>query len=101
MSKIIALFEIPGMTSAQYDAIVEELKNQGGFPHKDRPSHAAWQNGDNWCVADVWNSTEALMEFGQNTLFPIFGKLGITPVPPQIFPLHHYISTEIEEFVQA
>ena len=101
MSKIVALFEIPGMTSAQYDAIVDELKAQGGFPHKDRPSHVAWQKGDSWCVADVWNSQEALMEFGQNTLFPIFVKLGITPTPPQIFPVHHSIFTEIEEFVRG
>lgn len=101
MSKIVALFEIPGMTAAQYDAIVNELNAVGGFPHKQRPSHIAWQDGNNWCVTDVWNSQEELMDFGQQTLFPIFAKLGITPVPPRIFPVHHFVGNVAEEFNQA
>jgi hypothetical protein len=101
MSKIVAIFELSGFTEKNYDDIVAELKAAGGFPNENRPSHAAFQKGDKWCVIDVWNSEAALMEFGQKTLFPIFGKLGLTPQPPQIFPLHHFLCTNAEEFISA
>lgn len=101
MNKITAVFELPGMTSAQYDAITNELKAQGKLPHEKRISHIAFQKGDNWCVIDVWDSQEDLMEFGQTTLFPIFGKLGINPVPPAIYSLHHFIGSSMEEYIEA
>jgi hypothetical protein len=41
------------------------------------------------------------MQFGQTTLFPIFAKLGITPTPPAIYPLHHYIGSNKEEYIDA
>jgi hypothetical protein len=101
MSKIIAIFELTGFTQKNYDDIVAELKASGGFPNDDRPSHVAFQKGDNWCVIDVWNSEEALTQFGQNTLFPIFAKLGLVPQPPQIFPVHHFLTSGAEEFISA
>jgi hypothetical protein len=101
MSKIVAYFEIPGMTPVQYNAILDELSATGKKPDNNRPIHVAWQKGDNWCVLDVWNSQEELMEFGEKTLFPIFAKLGIKPVPPQIFPAYHIIGTDVEEFMNA
>ena len=101
MSKVVALFELSGFTQKNYDDIVAELKATVGFPNEDRPAHAAFQKGDKWCVVDVWNSEEALMKFGQNTLFPIFAKLGLTPQPPQVFPVHHFIGAGLEEFISA
>jgi hypothetical protein len=101
MSKITAVFELPGMTAAQYNDILDELKAQGKLPNEKRPFHIAFQKGDNWCVIDVWNSEEDLMEFGQTTLFPIFGKLGINPVPPAIFPLYHYMGSPMQEYIEA
>jgi hypothetical protein len=99
MKKIIAVFEMPGLTARHYENILNELRAQGKLPHKDRPSHTAFQKGDAWCVVDVWNSEEALMEFGQNTLFPIFGKLGIQPPMPAIYPVHHFIGAAVEEYI--
>jgi hypothetical protein len=101
MSKIVAIFDLPGYTQKNYDDIVAELKAAGGFANDNRPSHVAFQKGDNWCVIDVWNSQEALMEFGQNTLFPIFAKLGLTPQTPQIFPAHNFVGTTVEELISA
>jgi len=99
MNKIVAFFELPGMTPAQYDSILAELKHQGKLAGKERLSHVAFQKNENWCVVDVWESAEALQQFGENTLFPIFGKLGITPSPPQVFPLYHFIGTAEGEFL--
>jgi hypothetical protein len=101
MSRIVAIFDLPGYTQQNYDDIVAELKASGGFPHESRQSHVAFQKGDNWCVIDVWDSQEALMEFGQKRLFPIFEKLGLTPQPPQIFPAHHFVDANAVEFVSA
>jgi hypothetical protein len=101
MRKITAVFELPGMTAAQYDAIVNELKAQNKLPDERRTSHIAFQKGDNWCVVDIWNSEADLMEFGENTLFPIFVKLGINPLPPTIYPLYHYIGAATEEYIEA
>jgi hypothetical protein len=101
MNKITAVFELPGMTAAQYHAILDELKAEGKLPNEKRPFHIAFQKGENWCVIDVWNSQEDLMEFGQTTLFPIFAKLGISPTPPAIYPLHHFIGSSLEEYMEA
>jgi hypothetical protein len=101
MSKIAVIFEASDFTQKNYDDIMAELGVGSEQVIASRPSHAAFQKGDKWCVVDVWNSTEAFMEFGQNTLFPIFAKLGLTPPQPQIFPLHNYIGAKVEEMVSA
>jgi hypothetical protein len=101
MSKIIVISELSGFTKKNYDDVVAELKATGSFLNENRPSHAAFQKGDKWCVIDVWNSEADFMEFGEKTLFPIFGKLGLTPQPPQIFPVHHFIGANAEEFISA
>jgi hypothetical protein len=95
MSKIVAVFELTTMTSSQYDAIINELNLNGGMPEKNRVSHVAFPKGGGWCVIDVWNSPEALMEFGKNRLFPIFGKLGLSVPEPQIYPVHNFVGAGI------
>jgi hypothetical protein len=101
MSKIIAIFELSDFTEKNYDDIVAELKATNSLPSENRPSHTAFQKGDKWCVIDVWNSEAAFLEFGQKTLFPIFGKLGLAPQPPQIFPVHHFVGANSEQFISA
>jgi hypothetical protein len=101
MNKIVAIFELTGFTQKNYDDIMNELKNSGGTVQKGRPSHVSFQKGDHWCVIDVWDSPEDLMGFGQSRLFPIFGKLGLTPPSPQIYPVHHFIGTGAEEFISS
>ncbi|MBL7726763.1 MAG: hypothetical protein JNM68_03710 [Dinghuibacter sp.] len=98
MKKITVFFEIPGMTSQQYDAILAAIKEGGKLPDTDRPSHVAFQKENAWCVVDVWNSEEAFMNFGKNVLFPIFQKIGIQPPQPAVFPVHHFVGTEVEEY---
>ena len=97
MNKIVAVFEAPGFTSENYDAILVELKAQGKFPNDECPSHAAFMKGNNWCVVDVWNSEEAFMSFGKDSLFPIFQKLGIPAVEPQVYALYNYHIAAVEE----
>jgi hypothetical protein len=101
MSKVVVIFEMPGFTAAQYNTMLQELKAQGKLLDEKRPSHVAFQKGENWCVIDIWDSQEEMMESAQSTLFPIFEKLGITPAPPTFYPAHNYIGSVIEEHVEA
>lgn len=101
MKKIVVYFELPELTMQQYDAICKELTAGNNMYSPDRPSHVAFQKGDTCCVVDVWNSEEAFMNFGRNVLFPIFGKLGINPPPPAIFPAHHFVGSMVEEYSNA
>ncbi|MGC4100539.1 hypothetical protein [Ferruginibacter sp.] len=91
MSKIVMITEVPGTTYKEYDAILSELNNTGKLPAAGCLSHVAFQKDNSWCVVDVWESKEACMEFAQNTLFPIFGRLGITPAQPAFFAAHNFI----------
>jgi hypothetical protein len=101
MSKIVAFFEFENqnMTQETYDAVISELKAQNKLWDERRLSHVSFQKGPNWCVVDVWNSQEDLMDFGQNTLFPIFAKLKLTPPAPQVYPVHNYMGARVEELV--
>lgn len=100
-NKVVVIFEMPGLTASQYDAILAELKAQGKLTTEKRCSHVAFQKSESWCVIDVWESEKDIMEMGQETLFPIFGKLGITPVPPAIYPVHNFIGLLAEQPVEA
>lgn len=91
MSQIVALFEAPGMTSKQYNDIMDELRSNGQFPDKNCLSHVAYHVGESLHVVDVWSSPEALMEYGQHALFPIFARLQITPPVPQVFPANNFV----------
>jgi hypothetical protein len=52
-------------------------------------------------VVDVWESAEAVNEFGQNVLGPIFSKMGLNPPQPIVLPAYHYMGTQAEEAVSA
>ncbi len=101
MNKIVVMFEFPGLTHKEYDAILVELKNKGKLLNDKRPSHVAFQKDDMWCVVDVWESEEDFIEFGTQHLMPIFSKIGITPPQPRIFPAHNYIGVAQEEIISA
>lgn len=98
MSKIVAIFEEP-ITRQDYDTILAELKAIGEFPQVECLSHTAFQKDNNWCVVDVWSSEEAFMNFGKNTLMPVFQKLGLAVGSPKIFAVHNY--TGVEETTSA
>ena len=101
MAKIVAYFEFSEMTQKNYDDVIHELKAQGSLYNEQRPSHVAFQKGSSWCVVDVWESEQALMEFANNTLIPIFKKLGLNPIQPEIYPVHNYLGVRAEETISA
>jgi hypothetical protein len=99
MSKIVVLFELPEMTSRDYDAILHTLSEKEKLMNDKRPIHISFEKNGAWCVVDVWESEEALAEFAKNDLIPAFQKLGLNPPKPQIFPVYRTIG--VEEVISA
>ena len=88
MKKILVQFSNPGMTAKQFDQAWDELRKAGQEHPYGLIHHVAGQQGNNWVVVDVWESAEAMDEFGK-TLMPILSNNGIPQVQPTILPLHY------------
>lgn len=84
-------FDMPGMTSAQYEKVWEDLRAAGHANPKGLLQHvgAATENG--WMVIDIWESEDLFREFGQ-TLRPILASNGIATMEPKVLRIHHMYS---------
>ena len=77
------------MTAEKYDQATAALAAAGQGNPKGRMYHvASLQEDGSVIVTDVWESPELLDEFGK-TLIPILQNTGVTPVAPQVFPVHN------------
>jgi len=88
MEKIIVQFDVPGMTSEQFDKIWEDLRAAGHANPKGLIHHVGAATDRGWLVVDVWESADKFNEFGQ-TLMPILAKNGFQDLEPVILPLHY------------
>ena len=78
---IAILFDIPGATRSQYDAVIRKLQDAGEGAPPGRLYHVAGATQDGWRIVDVWDSQEHFERFGQ-TLMPILRK----PDSPRLSP---------------
>jgi hypothetical protein len=76
---IAILFDIPGATRSQYDAVIRKLQDAG-----------EWATQDGWRIVDVWDSQEHFERFGQ-TLMPILEETGFPSFEPELWPVHNVI----------
>jgi hypothetical protein len=91
------LFDFPGVTQKDYDAVISKLN--GGKPMKklsDWPTkgvlfHVAGPTEKGWRVVDVWESEAAFQKFGE-TLVPILKSVGFPQVQPQFFKVHNLVT---------
>lgn len=89
---IITVFTLPTMTGDSYDQVILELEAAGQGMPEGRLYHAAIDQDDgSIVVADVWESSELLEEFGK-TLIPILERNGVTPVEPKVYPTRNTIA---------
>lgn len=84
---ITIVFEVPGMTAAQYDQI-----NQIANIHESNlPAglifHQACPTETGWLVTDVWESMEAFQAFGER-LLPALQTVGVEG-RPRIFETYN------------
>jgi hypothetical protein len=89
---IVAHFTGSGMTSAQYDEVLVELKKVTTFPASGQIAHACYKTDDGYKVVDVWESAETFAAFGEK-LMPILQKLGINAGQPAVYSLYNYLKT--------
>ncbi|MER7756108.1 hypothetical protein [Kitasatospora sp. NPDC097643] len=93
---IVAVFDLPGATQAQYDETVRRLTNGGSldkpsdWPVPGLVSHAAGPTPTGWHVTDVWESREAFERFGE-VLRPILQEVGMAG-QPVIFEAHRVVT---------
>ena len=87
---IVAVFNADGMSPREYDKIVQELEANGLGTPDGRLYHVAATTEDGYMVVDVWENEEKFAAFGEK-LTSLIAGLGITPVEPQIRPVHNVI----------
>jgi hypothetical protein len=86
---VAVLVEVPGVTSAQYDAVMKDVF-PGNHPPHGCMFHVAGPAEGVWRVVDVWDSQATFDAFVQNTLGPAMGKAGITAHPDiKSWPVHN------------
>ncbi len=86
-----------GLTKESYEEVVRRLT--GGKTHLESPAdwpvegllvHSAGEAEGGFRVVDVWESEEAVRQFGE-TLGPILQELGVE-AEPEIYPAHTFVS---------
>jgi hypothetical protein len=95
---IIAIFDQPGMTQAQYEQVSNKVNRDRGLVKKpaDWPvpgliSHTSAPTPDGWYVADVWESEEAFRRFSEVVL-PLLREAGAPEVEPKIYPVFNLVT---------
>jgi len=94
---IVVVFDLPGMTQAQYEQSAEKVAGRPGpvkspadWPVAGLISHTAAPTPNGWLVVDVWESEEAFQEFGK-TILPILEGLGVPEAQPKIYPVFNVV----------
>ena len=89
MKKIVAQFNVVGLTSQQYTQANKDLEAAGKGKPSGRLYHVAAEQANGFYMIEVWESEEALNEFAEK-LIPVLVKNGITPAPPTtMLPVHN------------
>jgi hypothetical protein len=87
-----------GITQEQYEESIRRLtdgaktrmESADDWPVTGLLSHAAGQGPNGFRVVDVWESREALEQFGA-VLMPVLGDIGVQG-EPEIYEAHTYVS---------
>lgn len=81
------VFDVPGMTASQYDAVMAGLDQRGLAVPDGRLAHVASPQPGGWLVVDVWASEEHLERFAP-VLMTLIAEAGVTPPVPRVAPTH-------------
>jgi hypothetical protein len=94
---VVAVFELPGMTQDMYQKITNKLSDgRGAKEPSDWPvagllSHTTATTPDGLLIVDVWESEQALQQFGQ-IIAPLHQEVG-APIPePKVYPVFNLVT---------
>lgn len=90
---IMALFRSPRVDQKLYDAIIQELALEQA-PPTGALTHSCGFDDKGICVVDVWESRRDFEAFLADRLKPIFAKLNIEFVTPQIIDAYAFRASE-------
>jgi hypothetical protein len=91
MSQIVVNFNFPHLTAEQYNHILAETEPLRKASYPGLLFHVAAPNGKGMFVCDIWESEAHFNAFGA-VMLPVLAKVGGTPAPPSILPMHHSIN---------
>ena len=90
---VAVMVEIPGVTAAQYEAVIKEVF-PGGHPPPGLQFHIAGPTDVGWRGGDMWDRKESFDRFAQFTLGPAMDRAGITERPIiETWPVHNAAHT--------
>jgi len=83
------------VTLEQYDEVVEIMGLlPGGPPPSGVLFHCVTATNDGIRIIDVWESRQALQEFQEERIAPVFRKIGVMDPPETtFFDVHNYFVT--------
>lgn len=87
------LFEIPGGTQEQYDAIMDKLELDDN-PAEGAILHIAGPMENGWRVVDVWESRADFDRFFQSRLGAAMKAVNLPKAEPKFFPVHNLLGAE-------
>ena len=93
---VVLIHEGAGLTRENYEETVRRLTNGKGlnspadWPVEGLLVHAAGEGPNGFRVVDVWESEDAVRQFGE-TLRPILQEVGIE-TEPEVYPTHTFLS---------
>ncbi len=93
----VAVFQGPSLTRERYEESVRRLtggrsrlESPGDWPVAGLLAHVAGEGENGFRVVDVWESEDALAQFG-DVLMPFLGEIGVEG-RPEIYPAHTFVS---------
>ena len=93
---VVLVHQGAGLTKESYEEVVRRLtggKSLGSpadWPVEGLLVHAAGEADGGFRVVDVWESEDAVQQFGE-TLAPILSEVGVE-AEPEIYPTHTFVS---------
>ena len=94
MKKVLVQFDLPGMTTKQYDQVWRDLKAIEQSNPKGLLHHFGAPTTNGFKVVDVWESEDRFNAFGK-TLMPILEKNKAPKTAPKITPLHYEYNSNL------
>ena len=88
----LVLFDAPGISPGQYDAMAARMESHQGAPeHHPVSTHVAGVKNGGIVVVDAWESPDAFLVFAQTQIAPAGEAEGIGPIEPRILRLHNRV----------
>lgn len=88
---VAMLLDFPGVTQAQYDAVLDEL-DLGGKTYQGGIFHVAGPVDGGWRVVDVWESQDAFDRFFQAKLGQALQHAGVPAPQVTAWPVHNTLT---------